>query len=108
MGSEQANLEIVDDTDDALVARVAGDLDILTSDQVKAELSERADGGVRTLVLDLADVGFVDSSGLGALVTLHRHVEARGGRFVLRSVPPPVQRLFEITRLDDLLVVEGS
>lgn len=108
MASEQASLEIVEESDEVVVARVAGDLDILTADHVKAELSDRADGGVGRLVLDLREVGFVDSSGLGALVSLHRYVEARGGRFVLRSVPPPVMRLFEITRLDDLLVVEGG
>ena len=43
---------------------------------------------------------------LGALVALHRHAESQGGRFAVRAVPPQVQRLFEITRLDDFLAIE--
>lgn len=108
MASDQASLEIVDEADDVVVARVAGDLDIITSDSVRAQLTAQADRRGGTLVLDLSDVGFIDSSGLGALVALHRHVEGRGGRFMIRSVPRPVQRLLEITRLDDLLTVDDG
>lgn len=102
----QANLEIVERTDEAVAARLTGDLDIVTADDVKRELTDMVDSGPNTLGLDMADVRFVDSSGLGALVAVHRHAEAQGSRFIVRGVPPQVQRLFEITRLDDLLVVE--
>jgi anti-sigma B factor antagonist len=105
--SESLQLEIVERTDTAVTARLSGDLDIVTSDEVKRPLAQLLDDGYSRLWLDLADVGFVDSSGLGVLVALHRHAEAQGGQFVVRSVPPPVQRLFEITRLSDLLTVEG-
>ena len=75
---------------------------------VAAMVADLLDEGAGTLTLDLSDVGFVDSSGLGVLVALHRHAEARGARFVVRSVPPAVQRLFEITRLGDLLTIDGA
>jgi anti-sigma B factor antagonist len=107
VSSEPLNLEIVDRSPDQATARLSGDLDIVTSEDVKRELAQLLDDGAHTLALDLADVGFVDSSGLGVLVALHRHAEATGGRFVVRSVPPPVQRLFEITRLGDLLTIDG-
>lgn len=101
-------LEIVDRTQGVAAARLSGDLDIVTSDAVRRELVELVDDGHHDLSLDLADVGFVDSSGLGVLVAVHRHVESRGGGFVVRSAPPQVQRLFEITRLGDLLTVEAD
>jgi anti-anti-sigma factor len=109
MPNEQPRVEVIDQSGDTVVTRAAGDLDILSADQLKQQLADLvdADDGVATLVLDMADVGFVDSSGLGALVAIHRHLDGRGGRFVIRSVPPAVQRLFEITRLDDLLAVDG-
>lgn len=105
--SESAQLEVVDRADGVVTARLSGDLDIVTSDEVKRELSRLLDQGSVRLDLDLADVGFVDSSGLGVLVALHRHAEAQGAAFVVRSVPPPVRRLFEITRLGDLLRVDA-
>jgi anti-sigma B factor antagonist len=103
-----SQLEIVERTESAAVARLSGDLDIVTSDDVKRELVGLVDAGHTALALDLSDVGFVDSSGLGVLVAVHRHAEARGGRFVVRSTPPQVRRLFEITRLGDLLTVDGQ
>jgi len=104
--SESVHLEIVDRSDSQVSARLSGDLDIVTSEDVKRELAEVLDGQCEELALDLAHVGFVDSSGLGVLVSIHRYAEGKGGRFVIRAVPPSVQRLFEITRLSDLLTVE--
>jgi anti-sigma B factor antagonist len=106
--SDSARLEIVDQSDGAAAARVSGDLDIVTSDEIKRDLAALIDAGHLALVLDLTDVGFVDSSGLGALVAIHRHAVANNGSFVVRSVPPQVQRLFEITRLGEVLTVDGG
>lgn len=108
MSTEPSHLEIVDRADGTAAARLSGDLDIVTSDVVKRDLAQLVDAGHVTLALDLSDVGFVDSSGLGVLVAIHRHAETHGGSFVVRSVPPQVQRLFEITRLGDLLTVDGA
>jgi anti-sigma B factor antagonist len=106
--SDSARVEIVEQADGAAAARVSGDLDIVTSDEIKRALAGLIDAGHVALVLDLTDVGFVDSSGLGALVALHRHATDHGGSFVVRSVPPQVQRLFEITRLGEILTVNGD
>lgn len=108
MPSEPSHLEIVDRSQGRAETRLWGDLDIVTSDDVRRRLAALVDAGHLALALDLSDVGFVDSSGLGVLVAIHRHAEARGGSLVIRSVPPKVQRLFEITRLTDLLTVDGS
>ena len=108
MPTSPSQLEIVERTESAAAARLSGDLDIVTSDDVKRELVELIDAGHPALVLDLSDVGFVDSSGLGVLVAVHRHAESKGGGFVVRSAPPQVRRLFEITRLGDLLTLDGN
>ncbi|HZM37664.1 MAG TPA: STAS domain-containing protein [Acidimicrobiales bacterium] len=108
MTSEHANLEIVDRSGGRATARLSGDLDIVTSDEVKRDLAQLIDDGHSVLALDLSGVGFVDSSGLGVLVAVHRHAESHGASFVVRAVPPQVQRLFEITRLGDLLTVDGD
>lgn len=107
MANEHAQLEVVERTERAVTARLSGDLDIVTSEEIKRELRQLVDVGHVALELDVSDVGFVDSSGLGVLVAVHRHAEAAGGRFVVRSVPPQLMRLFEITRLGDLLTVDG-
>jgi ABC-type transporter Mla MlaB component len=71
--SEHSNLEIVDRSGGRATARLSGDLDIVTSEEVKRELAQLIDDGHSVLALDLSGVGFVDSSGLGVLVAAHRH-----------------------------------
>lgn len=107
MPNDPSRLEVVDRADGAVTTRLSGDLDIVTSDEVKRDLAALVDDGHTSLALDLSTVGFVDSSGLGVLVAIHRHAESLGGSFVVQSVPPQVQRLFDITRLGDLLMVDG-
>jgi anti-sigma B factor antagonist len=106
--TDPSRLETVDRADGVATTRLSGDLDIVTSDEVKRDLAALVDEGHVNVTLDLSTVGFVDSSGLGVLVAIHRHAEANGGSFVVHSVPPHVQRLFDITRLGDLLTVDGG
>ena len=108
MPIDPSHLEIVDQANGTAATRLSGDLDIVTSDGVKRDLAALVDTGHVALALDLSDVGFVDSSGLGVLVAIHRHAESNGGSFVVRSIPPQVKRLFDITRLGDLLTVDGE
>jgi anti-sigma B factor antagonist len=59
------------------------------------------------VVLDLARVEFVDSTGLGAIVSLMKAVGPTGG-FALANARPPVRRLFELTRLDRVFSLHGA
>lgn len=63
--------------------------------------------GAPNVVLDLEGVDFVDSSGLGALVALHKLALCSGGRLVVRAAPSRVRRLFSLTRLDEMLIIEA-
>ena len=88
--------------------RYEGDLDIVTSEDLKRRLARLVEEGATTVTLDLRDVGFVDSSGLGALVAMHHFAEARDARLVVRGAPHHVRNLFSLTRLDDLLRIEDD
>jgi anti-sigma B factor antagonist len=60
------------------------------------------------LVVDLSDVGFVDSAGIGLLVTAHRRAEQSGGRLVLTGVNDVVAHVLALTRTDRLLSISPS
>lgn len=83
-----------------------GDLDIVTSIEVKRRLAALVEEGADPVVVDMSDIDFVDSSGLGTLVAIHQMAASRGMSFVLRSVPDRVHNLLTLTRLDRLLKVE--
>jgi anti-sigma B factor antagonist len=87
--------------------RVAGELDLLTVPQLREALtSAGARGG--DIVLDFSGVSFVDSSGLGLLISTARETNARGGSLVLRTPTKTLRRLFGIAIPDGIpgLVVE--
>ena len=73
---------------------------------VSAELSS----GVKQVEIDLADTGFVDCSGLGALAAVCRRARRgrNGARVRLVNLSQRVQRIIELTRLDDLLTLETA
>jgi anti-sigma B factor antagonist len=104
MNAERLTIEVTGEGD-ATVVRMAGELDIVTADQCKRRVSDLVDGGAGTVRLDLAGLGFVDSSGLGALVAIHHHAVARGAAIELQGVPAQVRRLMEITKLDELFTI---
>jgi anti-sigma B factor antagonist len=68
----------------------------------------RREEPAQTVILDFSDVPYVDSAGLGLLVTAHVTRQKSGRRMVLSGINPRVQRLFEITRMNDLFLIFSS
>jgi anti-sigma B factor antagonist len=81
------------------VLTVQGELDAYTAPLLEDHIGTLLSDDVTHLVLDLSPTGFLDSSGLRALLTVHRRLEASAGTLELRDASEPVVRLLEITGL---------
>lgn len=68
----------------------------------------RREEPAQTLILDLSNVPYVDSAGLGALVSAYISRQKSGRRMVLSGLTPRVQKLFEISRVQDLFLIFPS
>ncbi len=79
-----------------------GRMDAHVSDRLKATVQELLEGGCDRLVLDLEGLEFLDSSGLGALVSCLRRVKERKGQIRLSGLRPEVRSIFDITRVSRL------
>lgn len=86
--------------DGATVVAVSGEVDLQTAPRL-SEALESCGGG--TVVVDLSVVEFLDSSGLGALVTANRHVTEAGGTLRLVRPRPSVDKVLTISRLTDVI-----
>ena len=84
------------DIGDPTTVRLSGDLDLACVPILKRLLGPMARAG-RDVILDLSGVGFLDCSGLTALLRAGRAVQARGGSLTLRHVSPRVRRVIELT-----------
>jgi anti-sigma B factor antagonist len=82
------------------VITVAGELHVTTAPDFSASLNDAITDGKTSVVLDMTDVAFIDSTGLSVLLNALRRVTRRDGRLALVCTNPTVLRLFEITRLD--------
>lgn len=93
------------DAEGRTVIHAQGDIDLATSPSLHDILVKSLEQST-SIVVDVADVGFIDSSGLSALVWGHREAQQAGGSLRLRRPSRIVRRLLDITALDALLVIE--
>lgn len=91
-----------------VVVTVYGDLDLHSADQLGDLLVGVVDRGTSLVVVDLSDVEFVDSQGLGALMRGTRRFGAGKDRFRLVVPAPEIRRLFEITALDRVFPLDAT
>lgn len=74
-------------------------LDAHNSAELKVEFQRLFEGGNLSLLVDLKNVRFIDSSGLGALVSGFKNATSNQGTLKLSSLQPQVKSMFELTRL---------
>lgn len=82
-----------------------GEVDLHISPEVAVALREMVAKKPTVLVVDLAKVTFMDSSGLAALIEGMQGVQEHGGRFAVANVQESVQHIFEIARLDQVFQI---
>lgn len=92
----EENLQVVSVLDNRIDAAVA----IEFKDAMRAS----TDGGSETVVLDLSEVQFIDSSGLGAIVAAMKHM-GQSRQLALAGLTPTVEKVFRLTRMDSVFSV---
>lgn len=85
------------------VVRVNGELDMETRPQLQDFLHDVVDSGARQVVLDMSEVPFVDSSGLGVLVDVLKLLRDKGGRLSLAAVQSTVRTVLAQSAVDQVL-----
>ncbi|BDV43543.1 anti-sigma factor antagonist [Geotalea uraniireducens] len=83
-------------------------LDAHNSNDLKTKMQELFENGNKHLLVDMNDVRFIDSSGLGALVSGFKNAISHQGSLKLTSLQPQVRSMFELTRLHRVFEIFGS
>ncbi len=87
------------------IVRPVGILDNIHANNMRQSVVEHVQAGANLVLLDLQDVVFIDSSGLGALVMALKSVRSAGSRLFLCSIGEQARMLFELTGVDRVFEV---
>ena len=90
--------------DDATLIEVGSQLIVGNRQLLKEQVLDQLERGDRKFRLDFSKTDYVDSSGLGVLVTLSKKIREQGGQLSLVSLSEDLRTLFELTKLDTLFV----
>jgi len=90
---------------EGVTLRVHKDIDLSSSPGLRAALMELLKKKPQRVMIDLSQVGFMDSSGVATLVEALRQQRAHSGKMVLFGMNPRVKSIFEISRLDSLFTI---
>jgi anti-sigma B factor antagonist len=96
------------DAEGRTVVSVAGEVDVYTAPTLRERLSELVAAGQFHLVLDLEDVAFLDSTGLGVLVGGLKRVRAHDGSLALVCTQERILKVFRITGLTKVFRIHAS
>ena len=92
--------------DNQVLVTLAGRLDTVTSSEFEKNLTPYyAESGVE-LHLDCNEMEYISSAGLRVVLTTHKNITARGGRFILHNLNKEVRSVFDMTGFSRILTIE--
>ena len=93
---------------DVTLIEVEGQLIVGNRQELKQQVLEQLEGGDLKFVIDFAHTGYIDSSGLGVLVSLSKKIREQSGELRLSSLNEDLRTLFELTKLDTLFRIADN
>lgn len=90
------------------VLRVSGEIDVATAPKLREKIISLVGEGCLSIVVDLAAVDFLDSTGLGVLVGALKRVREHDGELRIACDEPRIVKVFEITGLTDVFGLHGT
>ncbi|MGQ9629914.1 MAG: STAS domain-containing protein [bacterium] len=96
----------------SVILRLSGDLDATSAFEISSKVRIHFDDKRERVVLDMSDVGYVNSAGLGSLVSLTKRADSQGVQLIIAALRPDVEKIVKETRIDSIIkicpTVEGA
>lgn len=93
---------------DVNVVDVDGQLIVGNRQELKQKVLDEVERGGKKFLIDFTQTGYIDSSGLGVLVSLSKKIREQGGELRLSTLNEDLRTLFELTKLDTLFRIADS
>lgn len=90
--------------EETLFVDLQGDLDISSNKELKEKVN--CVEGVKKIIINCENLSYVDSTGLGAFISIYKHIKEKGEGLVIRGLKPHIKKIFLITDLDKVFEIE--
>jgi anti-sigma B factor antagonist len=94
--------------DKEVLIHIGGEIDAYTAPKLREELLSLAEGGNKLIIVNLKEVTYLDSTGLGVFVGLFKELKKNNGELKLIDLSNRLKRLFEITGLSHIMNVSEN
>jgi anti-sigma B factor antagonist len=101
----ELELSTVDLGEGVAVVGVTGEVDLFTAPVLKQALAETIDNGARSVLVDLSNATFIDSTTLGVLMGAVKRLRPAGGELAIACHDPNIRKIFSITLLDRIFAI---
>ena len=88
-----------------LFVDLQGDLDINSNKEFKEKVNSVQ--GVKKITVNCENLSYIDSTGLGAFISIYKHIKEKGEKLVITGLKPHIKKIFLITDLDKVIEIEG-
>ncbi|WP_459541259.1 STAS domain-containing protein [Parvimonas micra] len=87
-----------------LFVDLQGDLDINSNKEFKEKVNSVQ--GVKKIIVNCENLSYIDSTGLGAFISIYKHIKEKGEKLVITGLKPHIKKIFLITDLDKVFEIE--
>jgi len=91
-----------------LIIKLDGQFDLHTAKDFKTKVTRYLNKEDKNLILDLETIDFIDSSGIGAILSIYKKVEKNGVELVIINISSPLKRVFELSGLLNIIRLYSS
>lgn len=103
------NMELwFDEKENKWVFLPDGEIDIYTSPKFKEEVLKNFDNKATDILINGEKLTYVDSTGLGVLISILKILKDNGNKIYLSNIKPNIRKIFDITELDKLFIIRGE
>lgn len=92
--------------DNQVIVELTGSMYVEGAELLREKLIKYMEDGQKHFLIKMAKVDYIDSSGLGVLVSIHKRTRQANGSLVISGIAGFVKELFELTRLDKVFTME--
>ncbi|GIX43108.1 MAG: hypothetical protein KatS3mg129_2841 [Leptospiraceae bacterium] len=88
--------------------QLEGQLDLYKCPELKSKIKHAIEDGYRYFIIDMTNLNYIDSSGVGTLIQISNWLKNRGGMVVFTNVQGNVEKIFELTKLNEFFIIKDS